>query len=713
MFEAFSEVPAYPLVFPVFWGAFAVFLLVVARHVRVMGAVAAGGPSGLSAFPRRLGGLIRYTLLQSRMYREKRVGVMHLGLFLGSTILLIGNINVVTGAASSRRSSGGPSTAPSGPSWSASRTWWPLPRWSRRRTPPIRRLVVRPARLELGRTGLIVLAFIVAVVGTEFLAQVVESAAWGQVEGAFIANWLATPLVGADPALLHAVFAGSLVGPRRAPGRLPHLHPVQQALPRLRRLRERLVPQAGAARRAAADGPGARGRHVRAADARRPVLEGRPRRLHVHRVRALPGCLPGLQHGQAAQPQGADHGHPPRGRGRRGRPAADPQLAVRAHHLRPRRPPHAGRRRPPARGRGHPVRRGVGLPHLRRVRGGLPGRHRARGQDRRPAAEPRPGGQPLPQRADQRVPGHGERGQPVGPAARCPPGLGEGPAVPGPHRGGGPGRRAARRARGPRTGWAARPPSTTATGASRAPSRPASTRPASRSPSSARRRTARATRPAAWATSTSSRSSPARTSRPSTATGWGSARSSRPARTASTPSATSTASWAAASPSATTRSTSRTSSRRAGWSWAADGLPRSVTYHDSCYLARYNGVMAPPRDILGAIPGVELVEMDKHGRQTFCCGAGGGRMWMEESRGTRVNASRTLQVLDTGASTVATACPFCMVMLRDGLDRCGPRRGRRGPGDLPGHQRAAGRGDRPVRGARGSGAPPAAGGLVP
>ena len=104
----------------------------------------------------------------------------------------------------------------------------------------------------------------------------------------------------------------------------------------------------------------------------------------------------------------------------------------------------------------------------------------------------------------------------------------------------------------------------------------------------------------------------------------------------------------------------------------ADGLPgKTVTYHDSCYLARYNGVIAQPREVLGAIPGVELREMANSGRQTFCCGAGGGRMWMEESRGTRVNAARTLQVLDTGAETVATACPFCMVMLRDGLNDAG------------------------------------------
>ena len=104
----------------------------------------------------------------------------------------------------------------------------------------------------------------------------------------------------------------------------------------------------------------------------------------------------------------------------------------------------------------------------------------------------------------------------------------------------------------------------------------------------------------------------------------------------------------------------------------AGGLPgRSVAYHDSCYLARYNGVIAAPREVLGAIPGIELREMENRGRQTFCCGAGGGRMWMEETRGSRVNAARTLQVLDTGATTLATACPFCMVMLRDGLTDAG------------------------------------------
>ena len=110
-----------------------------------------------------------------------------------------------------------------------------------------------------------------------------------------------------------------------------------------------------------------------------------------------------------------------------------------------------------------------------------------------------------------------------------------------------------------------------------------------------------------------------------------------------------------------------------------DHRPGSVTVHDSCYLARYNGVVAAPRDVLGAA-GVSITEMAKSGKSTFCCGAGGGRMWMEEDRGTRINVERTRQVLETGASTVATACPFCMVMLSDGiagLDGCRRRRTRR------------------------------------
>jgi Fe-S oxidoreductase len=67
------------------------------------------------------------------------------------------------------------------------------------------------------------------------------------------------------------------------------------------------------------------------------------------------------------------------------------------------------------------------------------------------------------------------------------------------------------------------------------------------------------------------------------------------------------------------------------------------------------------------VPGLELLEMERSGKNTFCCGAGGGRMWMEETRGTRINAERTRQALETGAATVVTECPFCMTMMKDGL----------------------------------------------
>ena len=92
-----------------------------------------------------------------------------------------------------------------------------------------------------------------------------------------------------------------------------------------------------------------------------------------------------------------------------------------------------------------------------------------------------------------------------------------------------------------------------------------------------------------------------------------------------------------------------------------------VVYHDSCYLGRYNDLYEAPRNVTQFVTGTNLVEAEQRERTSFCCGAGGGRMWMEENIGKRINAERCEQLLDTGAKTITTACPYCMIMLDDAI----------------------------------------------
>jgi Fe-S oxidoreductase len=106
-------------------------------------------------------------------------------------------------------------------------------------------------------------------------------------------------------------------------------------------------------------------------------------------------------------------------------------------------------------------------------------------------------------------------------------------------------------------------------------------------------------------------------------------------------------------------------------------VSQDITYHDPCYLGRHNKVYEAPRELIGAA-GANLTEMPRHAERSFCCGAGGARMWMEEHIGKRINHERVDEALATGAATVATGCPFCRVMVTDGVNDRQEEAGRSG-----------------------------------
>jgi Fe-S oxidoreductase/nitrate reductase gamma subunit len=100
-------------------------------------------------------------------------------------------------------------------------------------------------------------------------------------------------------------------------------------------------------------------------------------------------------------------------------------------------------------------------------------------------------------------------------------------------------------------------------------------------------------------------------------------------------------------------------------------IPDTITFHDPCYLGRYNGGYDAPRQILKSIPGLELTELERSREKGLCCGAGGGRMWMEEKLGQRINQTRMREIADAGTARVGISCPFCMVMIGNAKDEIG------------------------------------------
>jgi Fe-S oxidoreductase len=671
MFEPFAEVPAYPLVFPVFWGAALFFALAMARHLRVFAVVRPSRPFG--DFPTRLVGLVQYAFFQTKMFKDARAGLMHAGIFWGFVLLTIGTADIVTGGIIQTVL-----RAPlDGVVWvgvSAMQNVVAVVVLAAIAWAYSRRLVTRPARLTLNRDALVILAMIGGVVAAELLAQVFEVARYGEITGAFISNAVAVPLRGLDPSALEAAFAvlwwGHMALVAAFLAYLPfskHLH-IATAFPNV--LFRKLRPRGELPQMDLEDETATFGLKTLQDLGWKDLLDG----FTCTECGRCQAACPAWATGKPLNPKTFIMGIR--------------EMSIEAEHgidLIPNSPI---------------VRETYGL------------------EDTQPAATAL--AQPI---VDTAIPydavwdcvtcGACVEACPVliehvdkivglrrnlvleesrfptelTPAFRAMEGQGNPWGLPA----------------SARTDWTKGLPFEVPLVADVA----AAGRldglevlywvGCAAAFDSRNQKVARAVATCLHAAGVefailgqeeSCTGDPARrmgndyvfqilaagnvetlnryemgertivTACPHCFNTIGNEYGQMGGQFRIVHHSTFLADLVATGRLATLPEDATSAT--------GDHRPGAVTVHDSCYLARYNNVVTAPRDILGAA-GVSITEMEKSRRNTFCCGAGGGRMWMEEARGTRINAERARQVVETGVATVATACPFCMVMLSDGL----------------------------------------------
>ncbi|MBA3876552.1 MAG: hypothetical protein C0498_06395 [Anaerolinea sp.] len=668
MFPVFAEVPAYPLVFVVFWGAAAFFALAMARHLRIFAAVRATGPSPLSNIPARTLGLIRYAFVQTKMFKDPRAGLMHLGIFWGFVLLTIGTANMVTGGIIQTVLS----IPFDGLIWAAISAMQNVVAvgvlgaigWAFER-----RLISRPPRLTYNRDALLILGMIGGLVAAELFAQVFEFAAYGDKPGAFIASSLAAPLRGLDPGFLATVF-GVLWWTHKGVVAaflcyLPFSKHLHIATSFFNIYFRKLEPRGVLPKMDLEAEDATFGLRTLADLGWKDILDG----FTCTECGRCQQACPAWNTGKPLNPKHFIMGIR--------------EMAVEAEHGLPLIPNsaivretyglddtvHADRLAKPIVDDAIPfdavwdcVTCGacveacpVLIEHVDKIVGL---RRNLVLEDSRFPAElngafrnmegvGNPWGQPPASRLDW------TKGLPfdvpivadVAAAGR----LGEldvlywvGCAAAFDERN----RKVARAfatcldAAGVSFAVLGQEESCTGDPARRMGNDYVYQMLASSNVETLNRY--------------GMGEKTIVTACPHCFNSIGNEYGQLGGR------------YRVLHHSAFLRELLADGRLRIG---DGDGVPkRTVTLHDSCYLARYNNVVAEPRAVLGAVPGLELVEMEKNSKDTFCCGAGGGRMWMEETRGTRINESRTDQALATGAGVVATECPFCMTMLRDGLE---------------------------------------------